>query len=200
MADTKVSALPSATLPLDGTELVPIVQGGVSKKIIAADAGVWLTKALAADQNNSTVTPTKVTGLDRALPVGIYQIQYLIRYQSSVTTTGIKLDLNFSGTVTSFVWNQRWIDVSATAATATPDQDNIQAAGAVVGGFASRAKGTAGRGVLLGVDTINADMLVVVEALAVVTVAGNLELWHGSETANQTTIKAGSSVAAIKVG
>jgi hypothetical protein len=35
MADTKVSDLTSATLPLDGTELIPIVQGGTSKKVTA---------------------------------------------------------------------------------------------------------------------------------------------------------------------
>jgi hypothetical protein len=35
MADTKVSDLTSATLPLDGTELIPIVQDGTSKKVTA---------------------------------------------------------------------------------------------------------------------------------------------------------------------
>jgi hypothetical protein len=33
MADAKISELPAATLPLAGTELVPIVQGAVTKKI-----------------------------------------------------------------------------------------------------------------------------------------------------------------------
>lgn len=32
MADTKISALTAATTPLDGTEVVPIVQAGVTKK------------------------------------------------------------------------------------------------------------------------------------------------------------------------
>lgn len=31
MADTKISALPAATTPLTGTEVVPLVQGGVTK-------------------------------------------------------------------------------------------------------------------------------------------------------------------------
>jgi len=35
MADVKISALPAATLPLSGTESVPIVQGGVTKKVAA---------------------------------------------------------------------------------------------------------------------------------------------------------------------
>jgi hypothetical protein len=42
VADTKVSALASATLPLDGTELLPVVQGGVSKKVaVSGVAGAW---------------------------------------------------------------------------------------------------------------------------------------------------------------
>jgi hypothetical protein len=33
MADTKISALTAATTPLAGTEVLPIVQGGVTKKV-----------------------------------------------------------------------------------------------------------------------------------------------------------------------
>lgn len=36
MADTKISALPSATTPLAGTELLPIVQGGATTKVAAS--------------------------------------------------------------------------------------------------------------------------------------------------------------------
>ena len=35
MADTKISALPSATVPLAGTEVLPIVQGGATTKVSA---------------------------------------------------------------------------------------------------------------------------------------------------------------------
>ncbi len=37
MASTKISGMPAATTPLDGTELVPIVQGGANKKATVAD-------------------------------------------------------------------------------------------------------------------------------------------------------------------
>lgn len=37
MADSKISDLSAATLPLGGTELLPVVQGGVSKKATVAD-------------------------------------------------------------------------------------------------------------------------------------------------------------------
>jgi hypothetical protein len=37
MADTKISALPAATTPLAGTEVLPIVQGGTTDKVSIAD-------------------------------------------------------------------------------------------------------------------------------------------------------------------
>jgi hypothetical protein len=45
MADTKISALPSATVPLAGTEVLPIVQSGATTKVSAS--GLF---------NNPTVT------------------------------------------------------------------------------------------------------------------------------------------------
>jgi hypothetical protein len=40
MANTTISALPSATTPLSGTEVIPIVQSGVTKKVAASDIAV----------------------------------------------------------------------------------------------------------------------------------------------------------------
>ena len=39
MADTKISALPAATTLLTGNEEIPIVQGGVTKKVAANELG-----------------------------------------------------------------------------------------------------------------------------------------------------------------
>jgi hypothetical protein len=64
VADAKISALPSATLPLAGTEVLPIVQGGVTDKVTAADllrqAGQTVTASnpildLAQTWNNAAV-------------------------------------------------------------------------------------------------------------------------------------------------
>lgn len=44
MADKKISALPSASTPLAGTEVLPIVQGGDTKKVTALElTGVNVT-------------------------------------------------------------------------------------------------------------------------------------------------------------
>ena len=37
MADTKISGLPASTVPLAGTEVLPIVQSGVTKQVSVAN-------------------------------------------------------------------------------------------------------------------------------------------------------------------
>ena len=56
MADTKISALPASTLPLAGTEVLPIVQGGVTKKVATNDLTVSNVRS------NATTGILQVTG------------------------------------------------------------------------------------------------------------------------------------------
>jgi len=56
MADTKISALPAATTPLAGTEVLPIVQGGVTEKVAVDDLTVRNIRA------NATSGILQVTG------------------------------------------------------------------------------------------------------------------------------------------
>lgn len=56
MADTKISGLPAATTPLDGTEVLPIVQGGVTDKVAVNDLTVRNLRA------NATTGIFQVTG------------------------------------------------------------------------------------------------------------------------------------------
>ena len=53
MADLKISALPAATVPLAGTEVLPIVQGGVTTKVAVSD--LTAGRAVSATQLTSTV-------------------------------------------------------------------------------------------------------------------------------------------------
>lgn len=157
-------------------------------------------KTLSADQSNSTVTPTEVSGLTLAVAAGTYQFRYNIIYQAAATTTGVRFSVNHDGTVSQFVANARFVDASATAATAAADQDEVLATAAVMAAFAARAISTAGWGTTISVDTANADMLMIIEGTITVTAAGNLELWHGSEVAAASTVKAGSSLVLQRVG
>jgi hypothetical protein len=56
MADKKISALPAATLPLAGTEVLPIVQGGTTDKVAVNDLTVRNLRA------NATTGILQVTG------------------------------------------------------------------------------------------------------------------------------------------
>lgn len=54
MADLKISQLPAATTPVAGTEVLPIVQSGTTKKVAISD--VTAGRAVSATQYTSTIT------------------------------------------------------------------------------------------------------------------------------------------------
>jgi hypothetical protein len=209
MPDSRISAFSLVGTPSTSTELVANEPGAGTRRLTLGQAMAFLqtargmpyVKGLAATVNSTSVTPAKVTGLDLNPGAGTFIFEYYLRWQAATATTGIKLDCNHNGTVTSFVWQQRYVDTSATASTAVPDQDAVGAAAQVQGAFASRAKGTAGRGVLLSADTAAADMLTIIEGIAVVTVAGNFELWHGAEVAaaGNVSVMVGSALRLTQV-
>lgn len=53
MADVKISSLPASTTPLAGTEVLPVVQGGVTKKVAVSD--LTAGRAVSATQYTSTI-------------------------------------------------------------------------------------------------------------------------------------------------
>jgi hypothetical protein len=156
--------------------------------------------ALASDFTNSTITPTECTGLSVVTGLGTFKFQYLIRYQTAATTTGIRFSVNHAGTVGWIVYNGLYVDNLATASSGAADQDALAATAQVYGAYAARAKSTAGTMVTASVDTINADMLLIIDGLINVTVDGELELWWGSEVAaSAAVVKQGSSVVVEKI-
>ena len=102
MADTKISDMTAATLPLTGTELVPIVQGGINKKTTTGDLaavfrsyGAWSDST---DQAGSTIagvamtfntqdvtdTVTLVDNSKITVPnTGIYDLQFSAQFQNT---------------------------------------------------------------------------------------------------------------------
>jgi hypothetical protein len=191
VADTKISALTAAAAAADANELA-INEAGTSKKVTAAQIrkliGLY-KKRVTADVSSTSATLAKVTDLDLTLPAGSYGFQYNCIWQSSSLTCGVSFNVNFTGTQTHFPWTWRWVDVSSTAATGAPTGSD-GTIGQVYGAFASRiARTTTQFGPLLSVDTINADLLVIVEGSVVVTVQGNLELYFGSEVGADGTQK-----------
>lgn len=205
---TGLATIPTGELVVGaGTGNVTTVAPGTSGNLLQSTGSAWASavpriKTISLSSNatvNSTTTTAKITGLDLTVGAGTYQFKYMIRHQSAATTTGVKFDVNHTGTVTSFIYNTYFVDATATASTAAHDQDEVLATAAVVNAFAARSKGTAGRGTSISVDTANADMLTIIEGMMIVTVSGNLELYHASEVAAATTVMAGSSLVLTKV-
>lgn len=63
MADVKISALPAASTPLAGTELVPIVQSGVTEQVTVANltAGRTVAAAIVNVDANSASAAVRIT-------------------------------------------------------------------------------------------------------------------------------------------
>jgi len=155
---------------------------------------------LGADQSNSTTTPTRVTGLSTPTGVGTFIFRCYVVYRSTALGTGVKLSMDYTGTVTKFVYNEMFPGTSALASDAAPNQAAAGGTATIMNAFSARAKSQAGIGTTVSVDTADADMLTIIEGLMVVTVAGSLDLWHGSEGAVQTTVLAGSSMVLEQIG
>lgn len=66
MADKKISALPAATTPLAGTEVLPIVQSGVTDKVSVSNltAGRDISALSATLSNGNLVISTAGKGID----------------------------------------------------------------------------------------------------------------------------------------
>ncbi len=160
-------------------------------------------KRLQADVSNSTTTAAVITGLTTPTGVGTFIFEYFILYQSAAATTGVKFSVNYTGTVLSFpyVMYGASADTTATATqTALMDQDVLTTTGGLFEVWAARAKSTAAAvGPTSGSDTLAADMLMFIQGLAIVSVAGNFELYHASEVAAQSTVKAGSALRLTQV-
>lgn len=182
---------------------VTITSGSSGQVTIAAAAGgssPFTVLSLAANATaNATTTGVEITGLQTALTSGRYVFQYFIIGRSSITTTGLKFGINYTGTTTSFRASMRITGTGTAAVTGIADDANTAAQ--IVEGFATRTLSTTApnMGPYVGVATINQDILHVIEGIIIVSTSGDLELWHGSETAASTQVMAGSSLILTRV-
>jgi hypothetical protein len=170
----------------EGVPLRIIDANGLEKTTPIA-VGQYTVARLGTTASNSTTTAAKVTGLDLACGPGTWIFEYFLRFQSATGTVGPKLSVNHSGTVTTFLQTLSVVTTAATDSSGVFDQ--VSTAPVVMGAMALRAKdATASMIGTAGVDTTAADILIQIVGLTVVTVGGNMELYHASETATSTSI------------
>lgn len=197
MPDTKISALAAASVAAAANE-IPINESGTTKKLTVSLLRDFLGEQkfiLVNDHSATTVAPTNVAELNAPLVAGTYRFSYWLILQSATSTVGINFAVNYTGTATRIVYRLTWPDTGVTAALGAVDDTANAATGQIVAHSTSRVENTTTATVstgTAGVATIDVDLLAMIEGIIVVSNSGDLELWHGSETATATRVEAGS--------
>lgn len=207
MADTKTSALTAVTTPA-GTDEIHVNQGGTSKKLTLAQIEAYLetrgmprVTRLNSVHSNSTTTGTEVTDLSQTLEAGTYTVDYTLIVRSATATVGPMMGVNFTGTAAVKTFTAFWPDASTalTAYTADMASEGTKGLG-VLSGMPTKTYSTTAPnlGTTVGVKNTAADTPMFIKGILIVTVAGDLELWHSSETATATTVEIGSSLVVVR--
>lgn len=171
---------------LNGTGAFSTPAGGAGASLTrisgaSGAAGADLTwQRLSADSASiTTITLSASVMTTTGVGAGTWKFKYSLIYQTVATTTGINFGVNHTGTTGAFVTSSWFVTSGGAAATALGDQVTSNTAN-LVEGKSQRTKGSV-FGSTLGVDTVNADMLMVIEGIIIVTVSGSLELTIASE-------------------
>lgn len=204
MADTKISGLTAASAAAAANEF-PINEAGNSRKLTLAQIETYLqtkgmprVKRLGTQHSISVIAPTKVTDLDMTLEVGTFIFEYWLLVRSATTTVAPQFNFNFTGTGVPSWWYQ-YADLSATLLAAIGQVANnvsTQTLGFMMAQAENVEATTAAgnMGPVQGVQSTGVDHLVKISGIVVVTAGGDLQLYHGSETASQTMVEVGSSL------
>lgn len=97
MADTKISALPAASTPLAGTEVLPIVQSSTTKKVAVAD----LTAGRAVSALSLTASAGDITATNGNIVLSTAGKSV----QQTATNADLNLTANGTGGVVSYLSN-----------------------------------------------------------------------------------------------
>lgn len=206
MADTKISALTAASAAAGANELA-VNEAGASKKVTVTQIetfletrGMPIVFAMSADHAISATAATEVTGLGPCtLAAGTYSYSFSLITQSATTTVGIGLGINFTGTAAVRTILMTYPSTGTAAISGVFDDVGV-GTGQIMEHNVQTAFSTTAPNMIntAGFATINASVPVIIEGILVVTASGDLELWHSSETATSTTVKAGSSLVVIR--
>lgn len=207
MPDTKISALTAAGSALAADEFA-VNEAGTSKKVtltqlvtLLQTLGMPRVTKCTAQHSISSVTGTEVTSLSQTLEAGTYIYKYSLIVRSATTTVGPMLGVNFTGTAAVKTIVASWADATTVITAEVHAMDDVGILGAgFISGMAHNAYSTTSPnlGTTVGVSTQNVDIPMFIEGVIVVTVSGDLKLWHSSETATATSVEVGSSLAVVR--
>lgn len=188
--------LASVFVPIN--ETTAIADSEITDIAVRVDYRPLFFSLQAADEHSvSTVACTKVTGMDCYLEPGTYSFLYTVRWQGAATTTGVHFAINHTGTAAVYAATLKQAESTTAASTGAASQAGYAVTNAkLISGSGARTKATtaANLGTSISNDSAGGDMLVEISGYIIVTAAGNLELWHGSEVAAATTVKEGTGL------
>lgn len=164
--------------------------------------GTLTTVTLASNATaNSTTTGVEITGLNTTLTAGTYIVEYFILYESAATTTGVSFGVNYTGTETVLTGNLQYSGTGAAASTGAASMVASGATGQVHESFGFRAASTTApnMGATVSVDAANSVMFACLSGILIAADGGDLELWHASEVAASSTVRAGTTLRLYKV-
>ncbi len=197
MADTKYSALTAASAAAATNEW-GCNESGTSKKITVAQIAAYLNtrisgssgaageyktlQELTSDSASQTSTTPATVMTTTGVGIGTWKFEYSLIYQSAATTTGIKIAINHTGTVTTYIMHADFLSTGGAAATGIADAISTVATAGLHEGFAERVINTSSKA-SVGVATANANQFLVVRGIIVISASGSLEFKLGTEVA-----------------
>ncbi|MBA3578928.1 MAG: hypothetical protein H0W42_02985 [Gemmatimonadaceae bacterium] len=215
MPDTKISLLPAASAAALANEF-PINESGATKRLtlqLIADllftringnsgaAGPYKTlQELNANSADQTSLTPGVVMTTTGVGIGTWKFEYSLLFQTAATTTGWRIANNHTGTVTTYIMHSDFLSTGGAAATGISD---AIAAGATAGlheGQAERVLNATSKSTV-GVATANANQLLIVRGIIVVSASGDLEFKLGTEVAGSAVrLMTDSMLELTKVG
>jgi len=169
MADAKISALPSATTPLAGTEVLPVVQGGVTDKVTVAN--LTAGRAVAASSltlgNGAASTPSLVFANDAT--AGFFSPAAASLDWATSGQAFVRWSNSRYRSLTTGSWQLTYAVSSATVPSLVPNSNDTttgigsQASGnlSLIAGGAEIGRVTSGGLLLTGTQTITGGTVVV---------------------------------------
>ncbi|MEE8599056.1 MAG: hypothetical protein V3S69_06055, partial [Dehalococcoidales bacterium] len=159
--------------------------GGMSLTRISATTGAagadltWHNRPTVFTKTNNTLgVAMSTTGVG----VGVWKFKYTVIYQSSNLLTGVQFAIGHTGTVTEFAARWSHATTGKAATTGVGDDQTGVSGGVMMEVEAGRVLGSRLGSSSVGVQLVDADILVVLEGIIVVSVTGTLQLQFANET------------------
>ncbi len=190
-AGTNVYTFPASTCTLGSLARISGSSGA------AGIDTTWQTLSSNSASQTSTTPATIMT--TTGVGVGTWQFKYSLIFQTAATTTGIKIANNHTGTVTNYIMTSHFVTTGGTATTGVHDAIAAVALAGINEGFAERVINTSSKA-SVGVATANANQIIIVEGIVVISATGSLEFKLGTEVAaSGVTAMAGSTLELLKI-